>query len=704
MHRSVRYHAFALLCLAGLSGPAFAQPAAEDDAPADSTTSATIQVTATRVPEAVDPVPASISIITGVELEKRNVHTLAGALALVGGVSVAPGGDGGPASSVPEMWGLREFDAFLLVVDGVPWGGAFNPALATLDLTNVLRIEVMRGAAPVMYGATSFVGVIQVIHNAAGEGVRGVEVWAGSYSSGGAAATLPLPSAGAWHQTLAANGEKQGFKDDRTEFQRGHVLYRGQGEMLGGNLHFDADLAIVKQDPASPTPREGRQLSDRVPLDANHNPSDGKIDQTRLHFVGGYDRKLGESDWTTILSVSKTDGDIVRGFLHDLDAEEDNTAGFRQDLSLTDVYFDTHFALRPTETLQVVAGADYLYGKGDVHGANFDYFVNLDGSGAPDSHSVPVQEFPSTKDERNFAGLYVQGEWKPAPRWNVQLGVRFNSTHEKRTGEVGEGAAGESEPETSATRNVSRGSGTAGVSFLLWDAAPDSLWIYADARSAFKPAAIDFGPEGEGDILKPEHGTSYEAGLKGRHFDGRFTWDVSFFQMDLTNVVTSNLVDGLPELVNTGKQRFKGYELEAAFRPLADLVFNAAYSHHEPKFRDFVQLFDDVPTQLNGKQLEMAPEELAGLGVLWAPAEGFNASATWNFVGERFLNKRNTALAKEFSTWNAGLGYRFSRYEVRVDGTNLGDARDPIAESELGDAQYYRMPARAYRLTFRAGF
>jgi len=53
---------------------------------------------------------------------------------------------------------------------------------------------------------------------------------------------------------------------------------------------------------------------------------------------------------------------------------------------------------------------------------------------------------------------------------------------------------------------------------------------------------------------------------------------------------------------------------------------------------------------------------------------------------------------------SAGVGYRFSRYEVRVDGTNLSDERDPIAESELGDAQYYRMPARAYRLTFRAGF
>jgi len=87
----------------------------------------TIEVTATRAPEDPIEVAASIQVVSGEELERRQVSSLGGALALAMGVSIAPGGDGGPASSVPEMMGLREFDAFLLVVDDVPWGGAFNP-------------------------------------------------------------------------------------------------------------------------------------------------------------------------------------------------------------------------------------------------------------------------------------------------------------------------------------------------------------------------------------------------------------------------------------------------------------------------------------------------------------------------------------------------------------------------------------------------
>ena len=34
------------------------------------------------------------------------------------------------------------------------------------------------------------------------------------------------------------------------------------------------------------------------------------------------------------------------------------------------------------------------------------------------------------------------------------------------------------------------------------------------------------------------------------------------------------------------------------------------------------------------------------------------------------------------------------RVEWRLDGRNLSDRRDAVSESEFGDAQYYRMPAR----------
>ena len=78
--------------------------------------------------------------------------------------------------------------------------------------------------------------------------------------------------------------------------------------------------------------------------------------------------------------------------------------------------------------------------------------------------------------------------------------------------------------------------------------------------------------------------------------------------------------------------------------------------------------------------------------------------AVVNYSGERFLNRRNTALAGAYTTWSAGVGYELARGELRIDGRNLSNVRPPVSESELGDSQYYRLPARRIDVTYRAKF
>ena len=151
------------------------------------------------------------------------------------GVTVAPGGDGGPAGSVPEMMGLREFDAFLLVVDDVPWGGAYNP-LSLDDRprergpdrdpprrgTGHVRSNVVRGGHPrhpprarLHADARSRVGR-QLRFLRSGR-VRG------------------SPSAGKWQHSISASYDTVGYKDERTSYDRGHLLYRGLTDVGQGS-------------------------------------------------------------------------------------------------------------------------------------------------------------------------------------------------------------------------------------------------------------------------------------------------------------------------------------------------------------------------------------------------------------------------------------------------------------------------------------
>lgn len=699
-----------------LTAPVYAQsPSSADSADEGgmAVTRDSVQVTATRLPEDVEVVPVSITVVSGEEIRDRGAVDLSQALAMIAGVTVAPGGEGGPASAVPELWGLREADAYLLVVDGVPRGGAFNPDPATVDLAGVERIEVLRGAAPVLFGATSFVGVIHVIHYAPGEGPRTAFVAGADPSSGAVSVSLPLAGGGTtgYRHGLTAGYEDRGFDDERAGYRKGHVLYRAAvGDRdAGGAWSFDLEGTALEQDPQSPRPRTGRVLSPLVPVDANHNPRGAMLDQDRLQLTGRYDRGA----WSSTLSAAQSKVDTLRGFLSSVSSTPENARGYEQEREVTDLYFDTHYVWEPTEAWKVIAGFDHLYGRGEAESENFAYSVNLDGSGAPALSSVRYLEEVEFEDERNFSGLYLQAAWTPQPRWRVELGARVNRTVEDREAEaepIGEEEPGEEEEEGfSDSLDVTRGSGFAGVSFLVSTHPDRPLWAFANYRNTYKPGAIDFGPEAEGGILDPETAESWEAGVKGGVGTG-FDWRLSAFRMDFSNLVLPASVNGLPTLVNAGEERFEGVEAEVELRPMADLLVRGGASWHDATFRNYTRLFDGVPFVLDGNRLELSAQQLASVGVIWSPATGLRADALAEYVGSRFLDKRNRSEADAFTVLSAGVGYRFGAadpvtgrggWEVRLDGRNLTDEREPVTESELGDAQYYLLPGRRVQLSLR---
>ncbi len=662
-----------------------------------------IEVTATRTPEDPAEVPAPIEVFTAEELSARGATDLRSALAFATGVDIAPGGDAGPASAVPEFWGLKEFDAFLLVVDGVPWGGTFNPALTTLSLTDLDRIEVLRGPAPVTYGATSFVGVIQVVHKDVKSPERSLQLYGGSYGSGGGAFSAPIPLWGDLASRLTVEGERIGFSDDRTSYRRGHGYWRVSRDPANGNrVWFNADLNWLDQDPASPRPREGTVLSPLVPVDSNQNMEGAFLNDHRGTVMGGFDRTLSSGrQWFTTGSLSQSRQDIFRGFLTAIEDTPDNAHGFREKIRLTDVYVDSHVTSKLPRSVRVVFGGDYLHGTGAARGADFDYTAALTGA------TASVVPFPDDldfhiNDRRDFFGAYGLLEWSPIERLRIDGGIRLNVTRERQ--QVIDGGAGTMDEQV---RTDTRPGGSLGAMFTAWRNNRNSIGLYANYRDTFKPAAIDFGigeSEGGDLILKPETARSVEGGLKGHFLDRRVEVEASGFLMHFNNLVTPTNVNGVPALINAGRQRFQGFESEMTFLLRSDVIARATYSFHDATFTNFVQDFDGVPTQLAGNRIEMSARNLAGFGIAYAPVRGFVGNVDVNYTGSRYLNKRNTALAGGFATVGIGVGYRTPRWELRVSARNLGDRRDPIAESEFGDAQYYLMPSRRVDTSLRLHF
>ncbi len=690
-------YAVALLAGACLAGATSGAVAAETAPPA-ATNQEYVQVTSTRIPESPDGVPAAVTVMTGEELRIRGAKNLRDALFLVAGVDIAPLGDAGPASSVPEILGLREFDAYLLVVDGVPWGGAFNPDTLTLSLADVARIELLRGPAPVLFGATSFSGVIQVVHSNPGATRRTATLSAGSYSGGAASYATALPTWAGIDGSLVLEAETQGFRDDRTQYDRGLVSWRNSRAIGKGNLRFGLAGAWLQQDPGSPHPRTGPELDPTVPLDANHTPSGSEINTRRITGDVEYSHPFRTVTWTTLLALSESATGTQRGFLTAVDdTVNPNANGFRQSVDTSDIFFDSHLAFPLGTKWSFVTGLDWLYGRAEANGADFDYYVPVDGTPPADVDGLGDDVSIRIADNRNFAGVYAQAEWHPLEWLRFDFGGRYNDTSESRSRHEQEAGV---KDHGSDDLGESRGTGQIGASARLWHDDKDSIHVYADYRRAFKPAAFDAGLDSDEEILDPETAHDWEGGAKGVFADGNVRVGLQLFQMTFENLVVSQISSGgLPVLENAGNERFRGGEIEGSARIHHDWWARANYARHDSRFLDYVTEFGGVPTQLAGKRLEMSAKDLASGGVIWRPDHGLFALAEMQFVGARYLNKRNTALAEQYETWSAGIGWRNEHWEIRLDGENLNDARDPVAESELGDAQYYRLPARSFTLS-----
>lgn len=596
-----------------------------------------VEVTATRLPEDPAEVPYAIEVFTGDELRARGARDLFSALSLATGVEIAPGGDAGPASAVPEFWGLKEFDAFLLAVDGVPWGGAFNPALTSLNLSDVERVEVLRGPAPVTYGATSFIGVIHVVHASESSPERILTLRGGSFGSGGATFSTPVPLPGDWASRLTIEGEREGFRDGRTSYRRGHGLWRVGRKTATGRVWFNADMNWLDQSPASPRPRDGATLSPLVPVDTNHNPAGAFLNDRRGTLMAGFDRGAAGGQWSTTASLSHSRQDIFRGFLQQIADATDNVRGLREKIQLTDFYLDSHLSWKLPRSLAFLVGGDYLHGTGNAQGADFAYTAPLSGTQAASVVS-PSNLDVRIKDKRDFIGAYTSLEWTPLERLRLDAGVRLNVTHEART-DV-DGGAGTS---ASSSRTHVRPGASLGAILTAWHRNQDSVRLFANYRDTFKPATIDFGigeSQGGQQILELETSRSIEGGIKGRFFDRRLDAEISGFLMNFSNLVVATSINGLPALINAGRERFRGFESGASWFLRGDIVARATYSFHDATFRDFVMDFDGVPTQLAGNRLEMSPRHLAAFGITYFPTRGFLGGIELNYSGSRFLDKQ----------------------------------------------------------------
>ena len=705
----IRLFASALLALA-LIRPAHAADEADTVSIAHDPGRYGIVVSATKTRHDPLNIPNGTAVVSGKELRRTGARTLADALIDVAGVEAGGGSDNGTRITNIGMWGLKEFDALLVTVDGVPVGGPFNPSLAQIAVDDIERIEIVKGPQGTMHGMSAFAGTVNVVTDRSTAGRGEVMLGGGDYTNFHGTARGHKEVNG-WRMDGSVSALRDDGWQERTENENYRGRYSLEHALWGGTAGLDITGLHDRGDWGSPLPVDAGLPVPGFQTDRNYAIGGAEVkhdvfglnthgswsvnEKTRLENTLGFSYDSQHALRSFFLDPGAIAGDTVDAEGADLKPEE--TTLFEDLRAVTKLELGGQHEL--------ITGASITWGhtSADGHGFDFDQLLS-DPASIPDFSQVPHGDNRSFKDTRTFFGFYAHDEWTPHKYFTISGGGRFDQANEDLETSFEELSVPSPVLNSSDSQNINDWSGDISALIrLLPDGAKgalDAVNLYGSWKSSFKPAAPNLTEAEAAEILDPEHTHSIEGGLKARAFAGQLALDLSGFQMEFTNMVVSILdASSNPELVNAGHQRFKGWEVQLTAQPrrVPGLSFAGGYAWHDPRFVEFTFVTPGGTLRnVSGNVLELAPRLLWNARVGYSHAKGPGAWVAYRHQGERFLNRRNTFITDPFDEWDAGLTYEVQRVRVSVVGRNLGDSRHYVGESEIGDSQFYVAPSQRF--------
>ncbi len=219
-----------------------------------------IVVTATRTAQTVDESLASVTVITREDIEKSKAQSVPELLRGIPGVDVTTSGGFGQLSSF-FLRGTNSTQV-LALVDGLKFGSvsAGQTAWEFLPVTEIERIEIVRGPRSSLYGSEAIGGVIQIFtRTGKGPPKARVELGAGTQETRTVATGISGGSDTNWYNVSASRfrtdgfdirpdlnqPDKDGYDNNSASTRYGHRFTNGgQVELFGtraeGTTEFDA--------------------------------------------------------------------------------------------------------------------------------------------------------------------------------------------------------------------------------------------------------------------------------------------------------------------------------------------------------------------------------------------------------------------------------------------------------------------------------
>jgi catecholate siderophore receptor len=643
-------------------------------------------------------IPQTVNVIPEQLLRDQAVLSMEDAMKSVPGVGLSHG-DG-----QRDQVTLRGFSAISdQFVDGFR-----DDALYFRDMSNVERIEVVKGPAAVLYGRGSSGGLINRVTKQPGVDRSEITLRVGSHSQrrGEVDIARKLGESGLAFRVTGAVERADSYRDH-------HLLQR---DAIAPSLlvPLGASTSLLLQ---------AEHLSDRRVTDFGIPSYQGRpVDVPAGTYYGAANARDVDFSHAEVTSGGFTLEhrftqqvklrNAFRKYDYTLDRNNTlvgavNEAARTVSLNRTNLRREEDGWFNQTELTQaaLLAGMTHRLLYGVEIGQQDKDQVNRSRSNVATvalfNPVLPVLPLsldvaPGTDNRGIFTtrAAYVQDLVDLAPEWKALAGVRYDrfeqETRERRAGQ------------SNLHRVDADWSPRAG---LVWQPGATQSY-YASFSKSFQPSAENFPLVANNAQIAPEETTTKEIGGKFDFLEHAVSATAALFRLERTNVKFTDPVTNL--LVPVGTQRSDGLELTLAGQLAQGWQVWSGYSFLDAKVTSSPALDNSdnvvkrVPVQ--GKRATLTPRHSANLWLSKSFAPGLRAGLGFIAVSERYANPGNTVVLPGYVTVDAMAGYRVAAIDLQLNITNLLD-RGYIASGH-GSAPNLNMPGapRGAKLTARYQF
>lgn len=621
---------------------------------------APVTVTANKIEQLQETVPASLSVLTGEDLRKGGIHDLEDLARATPGFTFQPFGQSG--TNLPVVRGLTASptafsSSMLMLVDGVPtlMGQGFDH-----NLLGVERIEILRGPQSTLYGRNAEAGVLS-LHTRQPEALPYARIEAGAGSRdertlGVDASTALLPDtlyAGVSGQWLERDGYvdndwRGGQADDRERHSARMVL------RWTPTLATDVNLRYSRQDY-----RDG-------------GAQWGAADSSRRQVRSGTSSWNHSSGRSLSLDVQHEFESGLK--LRSITARNDFYDRVRQD---TDFQPADRFHVARDYHFNTLSQEFRLEGQWEENSWLLGVYADHDDHDLSYQQQLPISlSRTDVQLSGNTAALFGQWLMPLAERWTLTLGARVEQDKVRIDPR---GGSGQSQAWQRFTPKVS----------LQYEWQTDA-YLYASYAEGFRAGGFNaFSSAANYPGYDPEKVKTYEVGAKGWLDDRRLRYSAALYWMDVRDMQVQQLLQpGVVYITNAASAHSTGLELEAQYLLADNWTLVSSVGLNRTRF----QRFSDGNSDYQGNRNPYAPDFTGHLSLRYDAPAGWWAQGGVDVVGKTYLDSANQYSRGGYGLINLNAGYDIGRYGFSAYVKNAADKRYDAVGYLNGTARVYSPP------------